>query len=471
MEAILLIALEVIIVLAILGVIFAPHAEPAVPSAGRAYGKPRRKYKGVPGLLRLRTDRRELAKQFKQWSVNAAFPKRVALSDTLPVSAENFAAWVSGLSDQELERFADKVARYCSSVNFDVGWQNDAQLGYAPELKQLVEDSVLMYALGAWHPDGVQSDVPVFLAYRAWRANPDRRKEFGLQLHQVLIECGQVTPPPELFLSSKKEREAQAITAICKVADENPAGFRLALRQLAGLAASPPRATLPITPSRGKLEHDLDEIRTRARKLESDLDITTQAKAGLEKELDTTQVTLRETEGRAHQLEGDLGATKQSLSGAIARGDQLQATLDTTLHAKAELEKRLGALELALREAEARVRQLKADLDATTQAKAALEKKLAAVQLALRETEARARQLEDDNETTLKKQIAFELELTARQDALQKELAQVQVHANQLTNELSNTTRAKIELEAELDALKLALSQLEARACQLRIGR
>jgi len=60
MEAILLIIVEVVIVLAVLGVIFAPHAVSDPAAAGQAYGKPGQKYKGVRGLLRLRNDRREL---------------------------------------------------------------------------------------------------------------------------------------------------------------------------------------------------------------------------------------------------------------------------------------------------------------------------------------------------------------------------------------------------------------------------
>jgi hypothetical protein len=49
-----------------------------------------------------------------------------------------------------------------------------------------------------------------------------------------LIERGLVTIPPDLYLSPEKERLAQATSAICEVADQNPAAFHLALRQLAG---------------------------------------------------------------------------------------------------------------------------------------------------------------------------------------------------------------------------------------------
>ncbi len=196
-------------------------------------------YQGWGGGFRFRNGTRELAKQLKQWIADAASPKRVALSTTLPAQTENFAGWLNGLTDKELEQFAATVARYCAAVNFDLGWLNNAQVSREPELKQAVEDAVLMSALGAWRADSVHQDVTVFLTYHAWRAKPNQHKEFGQALHQVMIERGLVTVPSELYLAPEKERLAQAATAICQVADKNPAVFNLVLRQLAGAPAEP----------------------------------------------------------------------------------------------------------------------------------------------------------------------------------------------------------------------------------------
>jgi len=205
----------------------------------QATAKAGQMYKGWCGGFKFRSDTRELGKQFQQWVTDAALPKRAALASTLPAQTESFAAWLSGLSGKELEQFTERIARYCATVNFDLGWLNDAQVSHEPELKQAVEDAVLMYSLGAWRADSIQQDVRVFLAYRAWRAQPNRHKEFGLQLHQVLIERGLVPVPSELYLAPEKERLLYATAAICKVADENPAAFHLALRQLAGAPESP----------------------------------------------------------------------------------------------------------------------------------------------------------------------------------------------------------------------------------------
>jgi hypothetical protein len=196
-------------------------------------------YQGLGGSFKFRSDTREWGKQFKQWVADAASPKRAALSNTLPAQMENFAARSSELTAAELEQFTAQVARYCAAVNFDLGWLNNAQVSREPELKQAVEDAVLLSALSAWRADRVQQDVRVFLTYHAWRAKPNQHKGFGQELHQVMIERGLVTIPAELYLAPEKERLAQARTAICQVADKNPAAFRSVLRQLAGVPESP----------------------------------------------------------------------------------------------------------------------------------------------------------------------------------------------------------------------------------------
>ncbi|MBI4788807.1 MAG: hypothetical protein HY782_17380 [Chloroflexi bacterium] len=251
------ILLTVLILFAIFWFVVKPRWMPGAPDAAawmdkasraskQATAKAGQMYKGMRGRFKFRSDTRELAKQFKQWVADAALPKRAALSNSLPAQTESFAAWLGGLADEELEQFTAKVAQYCATVNFDLAWLNDPQVNREPELKQAVEDAVLMYSLGAWRADSVQQDVRVFMAYRAWRADPQRHKEFGQQLHQVLIERGLATVPSELYLAPEKERLANATSAICEVADENPAAFHLALRQLASAPESVP-PTAPAT--------------------------------------------------------------------------------------------------------------------------------------------------------------------------------------------------------------------------------
>jgi hypothetical protein len=209
-------------------------------------------YQGLRGQFKLRSDTRGLAKQFKQWVTEAALPKRTELYSSLPTSAEGFAIWLSGLSDKELEQFTHRVAQFCASLNFDLAWLTDAQVSREPELRQAVEDAVLLYSLATWRANNVQQDVTSFLAYQAWLANPSRHKALGQELHQLLIQRGLVTVPPEMYLASEQERLEQAAIAIRKVADEHPAAFRAALHRVTGASSVEPAAApapAPETPA------------------------------------------------------------------------------------------------------------------------------------------------------------------------------------------------------------------------------
>ncbi|MBI4788813.1 MAG: hypothetical protein HY782_17410 [Chloroflexi bacterium] len=204
----------------------------------QATAKAGQMYQGARGRIKFRSDTGDLAKQFKQWVSESALPKRVDLYNSLPASAEGFAIWLSGLGEQEQEQFTQKVAHFCGTLNFDLAWLTDPEINRDPDLKKAVEDAVLLYSLAAWRANNVQQDVTSFLAYRAWLANPNQHKAFGQKLHQALIKQGLVTVPPELYLAPEQERVEQALTAIRKVADESPAAFHLALREVSGATAS-----------------------------------------------------------------------------------------------------------------------------------------------------------------------------------------------------------------------------------------
>jgi hypothetical protein len=205
-------------------------------------------YQGLRGRLKFRSDTRELAKQFKQWVSEAAPAKRVELYNTLPASAEGFAIWLGSLSDKDLERFTQGVARFCATLNFDIAWLTDPQVSREPELKKAVEDAVLLYSLTTWRANNVQQDVKGFFAYQAWLGNPKRHSAFGQQLLGALIQRGAVTVTPELYLAPEKERVTHATTAIRKVADEDHAAFLAALRQVVGGGETAPAAPVAEVP-------------------------------------------------------------------------------------------------------------------------------------------------------------------------------------------------------------------------------
>ncbi len=187
-------------------------------------------YQGLRGQFKLRADSGNLSKQFKQWVVDSGLSKRDELYATLPASADGFAIWLGETNDKELEHFTRQVAQFCASLNFDIAWLTDPEIGRDPTLKKAVEDAVLLYSLAAWRSSNVQQEVQNFLAYRAWLANPKRHKQYGQRLHQILIQEGLVVVVPDQYLASEQERFEQAVAAIRKVAEENPAAFAAALR-------------------------------------------------------------------------------------------------------------------------------------------------------------------------------------------------------------------------------------------------
>jgi predicted nucleic acid-binding Zn-ribbon protein len=389
-----------------------------------ATAKPGQMYKGLRGPFKFRSDTRELAKQFQQWGADAALPKRIQLYDTLPTSGETFALWLRGLAGKELEQFTERVARYCGAVNLDIGWLNDAQVRRSPELKQAVEDAVLMYSLGAWRADSVQQDARIFLAYRDWRDNPNRHKQFGQELHGVLVQRGLVTVPRELYLAPEKERLAQATTAICEVADGNPAAFHTALRQLAGIPEGVP--FVAPAPSRAELEQERDALKValsgvegRVSQLESDLGIAAQAKAELEQERDALKLALSGVEARASQLEGDLDAAAK---GGVAFEMELKSLNTELVKLRADLDEHAAQKSNLLADIE------KFTADATASA-------------------ALIKQLEGDNAN-----------LQAQIEKLDGDVNQITAERDQLVADLDASHKSRIELEASVKARETELS-------------
>lgn len=203
-------------------------------------------YRGLRGRLRFRNHTRDLAKQFKQWVAEAALAKRVELYGALPASADGFAVWLSELSDKDLDSFTQRVAQFCASLNFNLAWLTDPQVSREPEIKKAVEDAVLLYSVTLWRANNVQQDVQAFFAYQAWLAHPGRHSAFGQQLLGKLMERGAVTITSDQYLASEKERQAHAMAAIRKVAEEDHEAFHAALREvMIGGEAAPAAATPP----------------------------------------------------------------------------------------------------------------------------------------------------------------------------------------------------------------------------------
>lgn len=185
-------------------------------------------YQGVSGKLKLRRDKVELAKKFKEW-VSGASLDQTQLYAGLPTAAEGFAAWLAALSPQETEAFCDKVARFTASLGFDLAWLVDDKLDDQPELKQAIEQAVALYSIAAWRANTVQRQMRAFLAFQQWLAKPSQNRALGQKLYSQLIKQGLVLTSPDLYLATEKERQAEAVRAIKQVAADKPAAFNAVL--------------------------------------------------------------------------------------------------------------------------------------------------------------------------------------------------------------------------------------------------
>lgn len=166
------------------------------------------------------------AAQFKQWLAQSDLAKRSSLYKQLPVDAAEFAAWVEGLTDEQLHKFVADLSAVCQLHHFELAWLVDPKT--PDNLKHAVEDAVVLHALAAWKA----RDIQPLLAYKAWQAAPHKaeNRAFAQKLYGKLAEAGLVTPPAELVLATEKERQAHVVTAIETAASEKEATF-LALVQ------------------------------------------------------------------------------------------------------------------------------------------------------------------------------------------------------------------------------------------------
>jgi hypothetical protein len=203
-------------------------------------------YEGVAGKLKLRRDKTELAKKFKQWVAEKSLSQQTELYDGLPAQAEGFTAWLAGLSDKDTEAFADKVARFTASLGFDLEWLVNAEVNTQPELKQAIEAAVALYSLAAWRANSVQSEVRAFLAFRAWLANPAKHRALGQKLYSALVQQGLVMPSPDLYLAPEKERMTEAVRAIKQVAETQPGVVNAVLRDLVSQPEKAPQPAAPV---------------------------------------------------------------------------------------------------------------------------------------------------------------------------------------------------------------------------------
>jgi len=174
---------------------------------------------------------KELAHQFKSWVTDSGFAKKAAGYGALAEEATAFSKWVDGLAESELSAFAQQVASFCKSVGGDLPTLVDSNAEGAPEMKQAIENSVVLYSLTLWKTREIQA----MLAYTAWQKSPEKKENraFAQRVFAKLVNAGVAVAPSELLMASDKERLAYVKTAIDKAAAEQRAKFINAVREAA----------------------------------------------------------------------------------------------------------------------------------------------------------------------------------------------------------------------------------------------
>jgi hypothetical protein len=171
-------------------------------------------------LLKLGIGRRKKeAQRFREWVAS------------LPGVPKAFTTWLEGLSPQEAETFAQRVASFGSGLKVNLAWLLDEQMDNDPELKQEVEKAMALYCQAYWKAAVAQDDVEAFATFQAWQEAPGKHKELSQRLFARLAEDGLVSAPSELYLASEKERQAHAVQAIRDFAEKDRPAFNAILKE------------------------------------------------------------------------------------------------------------------------------------------------------------------------------------------------------------------------------------------------
>lgn len=171
-----------------------------------------------------RKERAQRIEQFRRWAVD---------HDLLESPLQQ---WIQRLSASQAQVLLDLLDGYCASLNWELNWLFAPQIEKAPELKQVLEDSVSAYARAILHSLQMEADVAAYQAYIAFEKNPTARKQRTLvqQLYQS-INDKQLTPPVKrLFgrFSRKGPKPKEQIKVIQQSFEKHPAETMAALKEI-----------------------------------------------------------------------------------------------------------------------------------------------------------------------------------------------------------------------------------------------
>lgn len=191
-----------------------------------------------------------LGQQLKVWASDAHLGQETALD--LPEEIAGLRDWLSRLSDDQADHWANELAAFCHSQNLKLAWLFDDKTD--AELKAALSKMVIGHALAVWKGQSSQSLV----TFQVWEAAPNKKENRVLtqQLYTRLVAAGLISTPGDLLLASDKERTTYAVRAIQAVAAENRPAVLAALAELnseesvsqSGQVKSQPKPPTPVPP-------------------------------------------------------------------------------------------------------------------------------------------------------------------------------------------------------------------------------
>ena len=163
-----------------------------------------------------------LTEQFQSWVKDAKLDKELK-------------AWLEYLPDDEAKVFGKGLATYCAKLDFNLAWLGESTLDKEPELKKLVETSVISYCTTQWNVAKANEDITLLKTWLTVQQYPYKKKHqqlyrklFATLLDKKLIKVdltGYIYAEPE-------EKMKQTMEFVNQVAEDNRKAFNAVLKEV-----------------------------------------------------------------------------------------------------------------------------------------------------------------------------------------------------------------------------------------------
>lgn len=159
---------------------------------------------------------------------------------------EAFKTWVEGLAPHQVEEFAQGAASFASGLGVELAWLLDGKMDEDADLKQEIEDAMVLYCQGYWKAALVQEDTETFAAFLAWQDDPKKHRDLSQRLFARLVEDGTIATSPDLYLASEKERWDHIVQSLRDFAGRDRSAFLALFKQVRATPTTAEPAPEPV---------------------------------------------------------------------------------------------------------------------------------------------------------------------------------------------------------------------------------